>query len=221
MSATAHVLQNPDLMRIVLLNNVGAATAIATGCVCRVWREAAADQEVVRAAALYTGGLTKSMFMRFFALSASEMGRYEYKLCFPTNPRGFKFHSYRDPAVEMAIPGRVERRRKQRGLAAPRGTFFLEEQVNEERLHTQQLLDKCFDHERERSFARLRELRDDADAYAQELVAAAGREGALREKYRAAEEAYTRVRAERTARERGCRQRWSKNGSPCRVDISK
>ena len=41
-TGTAHVLQNPDLMRIVLLNNVGAATAIATGCVCRVWREAAA-----------------------------------------------------------------------------------------------------------------------------------------------------------------------------------
>lgn len=207
-TATAHVLQNPDLMRIVLLNNVGAATAIATGCVCRVWREATADQEVMRAAALYTGGLTKGMFMRFFALSASEMGRYEYKLCFPTNPRGFKFHSYREPAVEMAIPGRAERRRKQRGLTAPRGTFFLEEQVNEERLRTQQLLDKCFDHERERGLARLLELRDDADAYAQELVAAAKFEEALREQYRAAEESYTRVRAERTARERAEKRKW-------------
>jgi hypothetical protein len=67
------VLADADLVGVILAGNVGPSSFAAVSCVCRTWATVCkTDERVVRGAALYTGGLTKSALMNLFAISSQE-----------------------------------------------------------------------------------------------------------------------------------------------------
>ena len=67
------VLADADLVGVILAGNVGPSAFAAVSCVCKTWATVCkTDKRVVRGAALYTGGLTKSALMKLFAISSQE-----------------------------------------------------------------------------------------------------------------------------------------------------
>jgi hypothetical protein len=63
-----------DLVARILSGNVGASTFAQACMVSRTWREACTrDEALLRAVALYSGGLTKSAFGGLFALYPDEL----------------------------------------------------------------------------------------------------------------------------------------------------
>ena len=67
------VLADADLVGVILAGNVGPSAFAAASCVCKTWATVCkTDERVVRGAALYTGGLTKSALMKLFAISSQE-----------------------------------------------------------------------------------------------------------------------------------------------------
>ena len=67
------VLADADLVGVILAGNVGPSAFAAVSCVCKTWAMVCkTDERVVRGAALYTGGLTKSALMKLFAISSQE-----------------------------------------------------------------------------------------------------------------------------------------------------
>ena len=67
------VLADADLVGVILGGNVGPTTFAAASCVCRTWAAVCkTDERVVRGAAIYTGGLTKSALMKLFVIFSQE-----------------------------------------------------------------------------------------------------------------------------------------------------
>ena len=202
MTTAFAVLQDPDLVAAVLRDNCGAATVIAAGCVCRVWRAAAAQPEVVRAAALYTGGLTKQMFMSFFALSNAKAGAYEHERCLTMNAKCRPYYMFRAPAVDKALLGREERRnhKSKRGVHGLVGTDvnFRREQHKEERLRAQQGIDRMYDAELQRFKDCLPGL--DAEEQQGELERSMKRLNELSRRFNEAAEPYAAARRTQNSR---------------------
>jgi hypothetical protein len=66
------VMTNTDIVSIILNGNVGPNTLGIASQVCKIWHEVCSTETVLRAAALYIGGLTRGVFCGMFAVSYAE-----------------------------------------------------------------------------------------------------------------------------------------------------
>ena len=66
------VMTNADLVCVMFNGNIGPNTLAIASQVCKTWRAACSTEAVLRAAALYTGGVTKGVFCGMFALTYAE-----------------------------------------------------------------------------------------------------------------------------------------------------
>lgn len=101
-AAANAVLCNSDLVACILRGNVGPSTFAAASEVSRVWLAACRqDSTVLRAVALYQGGLTKSKLIHLFAIA----GRKIEDLPHTTHARrgGGTYSLYCGPAVDKLL----------------------------------------------------------------------------------------------------------------------
>ena len=72
-TVTNEALSNPDVLTCILRGNVGPSTFAAVSEVSRGWRAVCrSDITVVRAVALYQGGLTMAKLMHLFAITQNQ-----------------------------------------------------------------------------------------------------------------------------------------------------
>ena len=72
-AVTNEALSNRDILAYVLRGNVGPSTFAAVSEVCRAWRAVCrSDATVVRAVALYQGGLTMAKLTHLFAITQNQ-----------------------------------------------------------------------------------------------------------------------------------------------------
>lgn len=70
-AAMESVLADADLVSVVLAGSIGPSAFAAASCVCKTWLTVCrTDKRVLRGAAQYQGGLTKSTLMKLFAISS-------------------------------------------------------------------------------------------------------------------------------------------------------
>ena len=72
-AVTNEALSDPDILACILRGNVGPSTFAAVSEVCHAWRAVCrSDTTVVRAVALYQGGLTMAKLMHLFAITKNQ-----------------------------------------------------------------------------------------------------------------------------------------------------
>jgi hypothetical protein len=112
------VFGNVDLVSIMLSGTVGAVELANVSRVSRAFREAAVrDVELVRTAAVKTGGLTATVFGHFFAVGVDVRRSLPYAE--RVTKSGVRWHMYGPEAVDEVLGGKfggleglVERRRQ-------------------------------------------------------------------------------------------------------------
>mgnify|MGYP002883617104 FL=1 len=101
-AVTNEALSNPDILAYVLRGHVGPSTFAAVSEVCHAWRAVCrSDATVVRAVALYQGGLTMAKLMHLFAITQNQAkglphaahARYD----------GGTYYLYSAPAVDALL----------------------------------------------------------------------------------------------------------------------
>ena len=101
-AVTNEALSNPDVLACILRGNVGPSTFAAVSEVCHAWRAVCrSDATVVRAVALYQGGLTMAKLMHLFAITQKQAkglphaahARYD----------GGTYYVYSAPAVDALL----------------------------------------------------------------------------------------------------------------------
>lgn len=96
------VLSNPDLIAHILRSNVGPSTFVAARRICRAWLAVCrTDESVLRAVALFQGGLTRTAFRGLFGFTSAESHEYAHtkRLRFG----GGEYYLYTQLAVEQAL----------------------------------------------------------------------------------------------------------------------
>ena len=74
------ILSDPDMVVYVLKGNVGPSTFSTASLVCKTWRSAClADEALLRAVAEYQGALTKTAFVRLFAVSWRDVAKLPHE----------------------------------------------------------------------------------------------------------------------------------------------
>ena len=67
------VCSDPDLVALILRGNVGMSTFESVSLVCKTWLGTCRrDEALLREVALYTGGMTKGLFLKLFAVTSTE-----------------------------------------------------------------------------------------------------------------------------------------------------
>ena len=104
-AVTNEALGNPDIVACILRGNVGPSTFAVASEVSHVWRTVCrSDATVLRAVALYQGGLTRAKLTHLFAITANEAKA----LPCSTHARhgGGVYYVYRAPAVDALLSPR-------------------------------------------------------------------------------------------------------------------
>ena len=107
------VMSDADLVALILASGIGPTSFAAASLVCRTWLGVClTDERVLRGAAQYQGGLTKSETMRLFALSSWEADALPRAK--KTRFRGGIYYVYRNDAIDaiLANGGMEEWRRR-------------------------------------------------------------------------------------------------------------
>lgn len=92
-----------DIIAFVFQNNIGLSTFAKVQAVCKSFRRVCHSAEgVLVAAALYTGGLTRTDFMGLFTLSAAECTLFPH-VWVDHYWIGGQYRLYRENAVEQAV----------------------------------------------------------------------------------------------------------------------
>lgn len=93
-------LSNPDIVACILRGNVGPSTFAVASEVSRVWLGVCrSDETVLRAVALFQGGLTKAKLIHLFATrEVDALPRTQHALA-----RGGAYYLYRAPAIDMLL----------------------------------------------------------------------------------------------------------------------
>lgn len=100
--AVDRVVSDPDLVALILRENIGVSAFGSASLVCRVWLQVCrSDVRLLRGVALYTDGLTKGAFMKLFAVSSSAADA----LPRTTHKRygGGTYYLYRQDAVDAIL----------------------------------------------------------------------------------------------------------------------
>ena len=135
-AVTEAVLSNPDLVAHVLSGTVGPSTYFAASLVSKAWHAACrADETLLRLVALYQGGLTRTVFVRLFALTPNEAEAMPHTI--KRRPLGGVYYLYGAEAVErvLADGGFDQWRQRLANRPAPRWRGTLTHWRDEERLH--------------------------------------------------------------------------------------
>ena len=135
-AAASEVLSNPDLVAHVLSGTVGPSTYFAASLVSKAWHAACrADETLLRLVALYQGGLTRTVFVRLFALTQREAEAMPYTV--KRRPLGGVYYLYGAEAVDrvLADGGFDQWRQRLANRPAPRWRGTLTHWRDEERLH--------------------------------------------------------------------------------------
>ena len=140
------VLSDDDLVALILSRGIGPASFTAASLVCKAWlRVCRSDERVLRGVAGYQGGLTKSGFMKLFAISSKEADALPRS----THKRygGGSYFLYRGDAVDAVLTAggikEWQKRLRFRGehpriVGWPQQPdCFRQACLREERLHTQ------------------------------------------------------------------------------------
>ena len=101
-AVTNEALSNPDIVAHILRDNVGPSTFAAASEVSRDWRAVCrTDVTVVRAVALYQGGLTLAKLMHLFAITKNQAEGLPHT----AHPRygGGTYCVYSVPAVDALL----------------------------------------------------------------------------------------------------------------------
>ena len=102
LAAIEAVLSDTDLVALILTSALGPSGFDAACLVCKTWLNACrSDERVLRGVALYQGGLTKSAFMKLFAVTTKEADL----LPRTTHRRygGGSYYLYRKDAVDAIL----------------------------------------------------------------------------------------------------------------------
>jgi len=100
--AVSSVVLSPDLVTLILTDNIGPITFAAASLVCKVWLSVCrSDAAVLRGVALYQGGLTKHVFTKLFAVTYREAEALPHT----THKRhgGGTYFLYREAAVNAVL----------------------------------------------------------------------------------------------------------------------
>lgn len=118
LAATDAVVSDADLVALILACGVGPYSFAAASLVCRTWsRVCRTDERVLRGAAQYRGGLTKSALMSLFALSSREADALPRAVY--ARLRGGRYYLYRNDAIDTILAnGGMEEWRKRRSRRA-------------------------------------------------------------------------------------------------------
>ena len=101
-AATREALSNPDILACILRNNVGPSTFAAVSEVCRAWRAVCrSDPTVLRAVALYQGGLTRAKLVHLFAITQNAAKSLPFVA--HTRYDGATCYIYSAPAVDALL----------------------------------------------------------------------------------------------------------------------
>ena len=115
------VVSDADLVALILACGIGPTSFAAASLVCRTWAYVCrTDERVLRGAAQYQGGLTKSAIMRLFALSSQQADALPRAMY--ARFRGGMYYQYRSDAIDtiLAIGGMEEwRKRRSRRTEQP------------------------------------------------------------------------------------------------------
>jgi hypothetical protein len=96
--AIANVMSNADLVTHILSGTIGPTTLVAASRVCKLWHSVCrSDETVVRLAALYQGGVIKTIFCGLFALTPLEAATLAHTV--HHHRSGRLYYVYRDAAV--------------------------------------------------------------------------------------------------------------------------
>ena len=101
-AVTNEALSNPDILAYILRGNVGPSTFAAVSEVCRAWRAVCrSDVTVVRAVALYQGGLTMAKLTHLFAITQNQAKGLPHT----THARydGGTYYVFSAPAIEALL----------------------------------------------------------------------------------------------------------------------
>ena len=101
-AVTNEALSNPDILAYVLRGHVGPSTFAAVSEVCHAWRAVCrSDATVVRAVALYQGGLTMAKLTLLFAITQNQAKGLPHT----THARydGGTYYLYSAPAVDALL----------------------------------------------------------------------------------------------------------------------
>lgn len=136
------VMTNTDIVSIILNGNVGPNTLGIASQVCKTWYEVCSTETVLRAAALYIGGLTRGVFCGMFALSYAESRALPHVRRMSINMRRIYF-LYTQKAVDavldaggsQALRERRRRRITRQFIEYPPSNFHTERWRVEEMLH--------------------------------------------------------------------------------------
>ena len=140
-AARTAVMSNTDLVCVMLNGNIGPNTLAIASQVCKTWREVCSTEAVMRAAALYVGGVTRGVFCGMFAVSFTESRALSHVERKSGNGRTYYMYSGKAVDAVLAAGGLSERRRRliwstpspRTGATPPR--YLPERWEVEERLH--------------------------------------------------------------------------------------
>ena len=101
-AVTNEALSNPDILACILRGHVGPSTFAAVSEVCHAWRAVCrSNATVVRAVALYQGGLTMAKLMHLFAITQNQakgLPHAAHARC-----DGGTYYLYSAPAVDALL----------------------------------------------------------------------------------------------------------------------
>jgi hypothetical protein len=105
-------MSNADLVYVMLHGNIGPNTLAIASQVCKTWREVCSMEAVMRAAALYTGGVTRGVFCGMFAVSFRESRAFPHEERKSGNGRTYYLYSEKAVDAMLAAGAALSERRR-------------------------------------------------------------------------------------------------------------
>ena len=134
------VMTNTDIVSIILNGNVGPNTLGIVSQVSKIWYEVCSTEAVLRAAALYIGGLTRGVFCGMFAVSYAQSRALPHVQRKSRNMRIYFLYTQKAVDAVLDAGGSQALRERRRRRTTTQFTKYTPPNVNIERWRMEELL---------------------------------------------------------------------------------